>query len=106
MLDSRSAITDVDRNPILAKLLELTFYDQFCAGETQSEVQRNTDAARETLGYHGIIFEYALEMLEKPNQAQAVGPDSAETMKEIETWRNGVLQTLQMAKPGDFVGMK
>lgn len=99
MLNSKSYLMSIERNPVLSNLLKKTFYAQFCVGEHKDEVVKNTDFAR-TLGYGGILFEYALEVL------GGEAPTAAETKKEIEVWRKGMLQSVEMAKEGDFVGLK
>jgi hypothetical protein len=100
MLDSKSYLMSIERNPVLSQLLKKTFYAQFCVGEKKDEVVRNTNFARSVLGYDGILFEYALEVL------GGEAPSAAETKQEIEVWRKGMLQSVQMAKEGDFVGLK
>lgn len=100
MLDSKSALMSVERNPVLSKLLKSTFYAQFCAGETAQEVRVNTAAAKTALGYDGIILEFALEVL------GGTVPTEAETAQEIETWRKGMLDSVDTASPGDFIGFK
>ena len=99
MLDSKSFLMSIERNPVLSNLLKKTFYAQFCVGEHKDEVVKNTDFAR-TLGYGGILFEYALEVL------GGKAPTAEETKMEIEVWRKGMLQSVDMAKEGDFVGLK
>ncbi|KAI1532746.1 carbapenem antibiotics biosynthesis protein carD [Pyrenophora tritici-repentis] len=99
MLDSKSFLMSIERNPVLSNLLKKTFYAQFCVGEHKDEVVKNTDFAR-TLGYGGILFEYALEVL------GGQVPTAEETKMEIEVWRKGMLQSVDMAKEGDFVGLK
>lgn len=100
MLDSKSALMNIERNPVLSKLLKSTFYAQFCAGETTSEVKANTTVAKQVMGYDGIILEYALEVL-----GGAV-PTEAETAHEIEVWRKGMLASVETASEGDFIGLK
>ncbi|KAH8721533.1 carbapenem antibiotics biosynthesis protein card [Phaeosphaeriaceae sp. PMI808] len=100
MLDSKSYLMSIEKNPILAQLLKKTFYAQFCVGEKKDEVVRNTNFARSVLGYDGILFEYALEVL------GGTTPTAAETAQEIAVWRKGMLQSVDMAKEGDFVGLK
>ncbi|KAL5119204.1 proline dehydrogenase [Pleosporales sp. CAS-2024a] len=100
MLDSKSYLMSIERNPVLAQILKKTFYAQFCVGEKKDEVVANTNFAREVLGYDGILFEYALEVL------GGTTPTAAETAQEIEVWRTGMLQSVEMAKEGDFVGLK
>jgi len=99
MLDSKSFLLSIERNPVLSNLLKKTFYAQYCVGEKKDEVVRNTEFAR-TLGYGGILFEYALEVL------GGKAPTAEETNMEIEVWRKGMLQSVDMAKEGDFVGLK
>lgn len=100
MLDSKSYLMSIERNPVLSKLLKTTFYAQFCAGETKTEVVGNTSAARTLLGYDGVILEYALEVL-GGNE-----PTAEETAREIEVWKTGMLQSVEMAREGDFIGLK
>ncbi|KAF2465331.1 FAD-linked oxidoreductase [Lindgomyces ingoldianus] len=102
MLDSKSFLMSIERNPVLAKLLKSTFYAQFCAGETSKEVKVNTTAARDVLGYDGIILEYALEVL-GGGTSQIT---EEETAKEIEVWRKGMLESVEVAREGDFIGLK
>jgi len=100
MLDSKSYLMSIEKNPVLSQILKKTFYAQFCVGEKKAEVVANTTFAREVLGYDGILFEYALEVL------GGTTPTPAETAQEIEVWRKGMLQSVEMAKEGDFVGLK
>ena len=97
MVNSKSPLTSVEKNPIFALLLRETFYKQFCAGRTTAEVQQTMKQLRE-IGYSGVIIEYALEVL-----ADATGSDP---LKDIEAWRMGLLQTVDATTPGDFVGLK
>lgn len=102
MLDSKSYLMGIERNPVLARLLKSTFYAQFCAGENKNEVKLNTAAAREALGYDGIILEYALEVL--GGGAKEILEE--ETMREIEVWKRGMLESVEVAREGDFIGLK
>lgn len=90
----------IEKNPLLSRLLKSTFYAQFCAGENKNEVVRNTSTARELLGYDGIILEYALEVL------GGTAPTAEETAREIQVWKKGMLQSVDMAREGDFIGLK
>lgn len=100
MLDSKSYLMNIERNPVLSSILKNTFYAQFCVGSQKDEIIRNTDFARSMLGYDGILFEYALEVL------GGEAPTAEETKQEIEVWRKGMLQSVDMAKEGDFIGLK
>lgn len=100
MLKSKSYLMSIEKNPVLSKLLKATFYAQFCAGENKSEVTKQAITARDALGYDGIMLEYALEVLGDST------PTAEETAKEIEAWRKGMMESIEMARDGDFVGMK
>ena len=99
MLDSKSFLTNPEKNFMLKWLFKHTFYAQFCAGENRREVQQMADKLKE-MGYTGVILEFALEVLE------GEVPDAAETEREIELFRKGMHETIAMARPGDFIGMK
>jgi hypothetical protein len=101
MLVTKSYLLSAERNPLLAKILKSTFYVQYCIGENKQEVKKNTVPIRTELGYDGIMLEYALEML-----GEAGIPTAEETAREIEIWRKGMLDTVEMANEGDFVGLK
>ena len=96
-LESKSALFSVERNPILRSVLWHTFYRQFCMGETKEQVQRGAEELRQQ-GYSGIILEYALEVLK-----DAEGADEA---KDVAFWRSKLLETIEISKPGDYVGLK
>lgn len=53
-----------------------------------------------TLGYGGILLEYALQVLGGKT------PTAEETKREIASWKKGLLQSVDIAKEGDFVGLK
>ncbi|GAM85190.1 hypothetical protein ANO11243_031940 [Dothideomycetidae sp. 11243] len=96
-LDSKSWLTDVERNPVLKLILRETFYKQFCAGENKDAV-RETMKIQEKVGFHGVMLEYALEVLKDAKGADEV--------KDVEVWRRGLLDSVDAARPGDFVGLK
>jgi hypothetical protein len=97
MLDSKSALFSIDRNPLLRGLLWETFYRQFCAGEPPAQVAKVCADLRQQ-GYSGVILEYALEVLK-----DAEGTDES---ADVEVWRKGMLDSIDIASPGDFVGLK
>ncbi|KAK5132885.1 hypothetical protein LTR08_008405 [Meristemomyces frigidus] len=97
MLESKSLLFSIERNPLARALLWHTFYRQFCAGETREQVQKVSDDLRRQ-GYSGVILEYALEVLK-----DAEGTDES---VDIQTWRTGMLKSVSMAAEGDFVGLK
>lgn len=97
MLNSKSPLTSVEKNPLLKLILRETFYKQFCSGTRPSEVRHSLEQMRST-GYSGVVLEYALEVL--------ADAKSFDTAKDVDIWRRGLLQTVDMASPGDFVGLK
>ena len=101
MLVTKSYLLSAERNPLLAKILKSTFYVQYCIGENKQEVSQNSIPIRKELGYDGIMLEYALESL-----GEGGVPTAGETAQEIEQWRKGMLDTVELAKEGDFVGLK
>lgn len=100
MLSSKNPIMDVDRNPLLRWFLLRTFYAQFCAGDNQMEVRQVIHKMRD-IGYSGVILEYGAELLED-GQTE----DPAVVQRHIDVWREGLVETIQMADEGDFVGLK
>ncbi|KAF9766557.1 hypothetical protein IL306_001020 [Fusarium sp. DS 682] len=85
-----------------------TFYAQFCAGETPAEV-RSTVAALQGIGFEGVILTHAREAVF--NQDDAATRDLSEEtdfdiMTETEPWVSSVLETINMAAPGDYVALK
>ena len=99
MLDSKSIFLNPEKNKALRWIFKRTFYAQFCAGENKQEVQRTVGTLK-TMGYTGAILEYALEVLETDKAS------AADTAGEIATWRKGMLETVEVASVGDFIGLK
>jgi len=98
MLDPKAILLSPDRNPLLSFAFKHTFYQQFCAGENRKEVQWTIKNVKNA-GYTGVILEYALEVL-------SGGQGKTTTAEEVETWRTGMLDTVDMCSPGDFVALK
>ena len=96
MLDSKSFLFSLKRNPLARLLLSETFYKQFCAGSMSDKVGKTCRTLRHQ-GYGGIILEYALEVLK-----EAEGDE----MADVAAWRDGMLATVSMSSPGDFVALK
>ncbi|KAL6713901.1 proline dehydrogenase [Lecanora helva] len=108
---SSSALFNPDRNFILRWILKKTFYAQFCAGETPKEVQRTVQGLK-NMGYQGVILAYGKEIvldrgekIEVSSTTRAL-EDTLDTKKEVQQWKEGTLKTVEMAKEGDFVGLK
>lgn len=72
------------------------------------------------MGFKGVILTYAREVVvdEKTSQERGLGAQSAsgntessdfedkQQYADIETWSNGVLDTLDMVGEGDFLALK
>ncbi|KAI1756836.1 proline dehydrogenase [Xylaria castorea] len=108
---SNQALLNPDKNPFLRWFLKKTFYAQFCAGENAVEVRRTVDGLKR-IGFAGVILGYAREVVLTDAQTRDLssceeGPEAKECVRnEIEPWAAGTLETLQLAKPGDFVALK
>ncbi|ORY55924.1 FAD-linked oxidoreductase [Pseudomassariella vexata] len=97
-----------DRNPLLRYFLKKTFYAQFCAGENAAEV-RATVSGLKRIGFTGVILGYAREVVLTQEQTLDLGAsihDEACLTHEITPWKNGTLETVKIAQPGDFVALK
>jgi hypothetical protein len=99
MLDPKARLLSPERNRILRWLFKHTFYAQFCSGENRAEVQRTISSVKKA-GYSGVILEYALEVL-KGETGSAVA-----TAEEIEMFRKGMIESIEMVSAGDFVALK
>jgi hypothetical protein len=104
MLNPNATLLSPQRNPLLKWLFKHTFYAQFCAGENKAEVQRTIRNVKHA-GYTGVILEYALEVL-KDDSSSSGAATTTTTADEIATWRQGMLDTVAMCSPGDFVALK
>ncbi|KAI8955682.1 proline dehydrogenase [Xylaria longipes] len=108
---SNQALLNPDKNPLLRWFLKKTFYAQFCAGENAVEVRHTVDGLKR-IGFAGVILGYAREVVLTDAQTHDLsscgeGPTAEECVRtEIKPWAAGSLETLQLAKPGDFVALK
>lgn len=96
MLESSNPLFDLNKNPLMRRILLETFYKQFCAGSNKSQIAKTTGDLRQQ-GYSGVILEYALEVLTEKESDEA---------KDIETWKKGMLDSVGMAAIGDYVALK
>jgi hypothetical protein len=112
----RSLLFNVDRNPILKTVLKRTLYNQFCAGETETETRTCVQQLKD-LGFKGVILTYAKETVfdtkskasedlsstsEKSNEVQAAATNDT----DIESWRVGTLKTVDLISGGDILAIK
>lgn len=99
----QTALTDVDRNPLLHWLVKNTIYKQFNAGENKAEVQRSIVETK-GLGCRGVLLGYAREVLVADSKASP--HDEVLAKQEVDAWLKGTLQGVDMATAGDFVALK
>ncbi|CAK1357829.1 putative proline dehydrogenase, mitochondrial [Cercospora beticola] len=97
MLESKNPLFDLEKNPVMRIILWETFYKQFCAGADKEQISKRCNELR-AQGYSGVILENAREVLK-----DEAGHDEAE---DIAYWKKGMLDTIEMAAPGDFLGLK
>ncbi|KAJ6095294.1 FAD-linked oxidoreductase-like protein [Penicillium sp. IBT 16267x] len=117
---NRGWLTNVDRNPILHGILKKTFYEQFCAGETDAET-RATIRELKDMGFRGVIMTYAKETVfdHRTNTQQGLGIAALEAEENddtlhprvahcanIEAWRKGTLKTIEQLSHGDYLAVK
>ncbi|KAL2206952.1 FAD-linked oxidoreductase [Sarocladium strictum] len=108
MCNSKFAVLNPDRNPVLNKIMRWSLYGQFASGTNASEVSK-TISELKTMGYHGVILGYAKEILLRDPMIHgetAKQTDSAAAQKVIEEWKKGTIGTLNMIEPGDFLAVK
>lgn len=107
----RGWVFDVDRNPVLHGILKKTFYDQFCAGETADQTRACVQRLK-ALGFRGVILTYAKETVfdhltqtaQEHGKASAAVGDGVDA--EIESWRQGTLETAAQVGEGDYLAIK
>lgn len=108
---SNQAVLNPDKNPVLRWFLKKTFYAQFCAGENAAEVRHTIDGLKK-IGFTGVILGYAREIVLAEAETHNLsacdqGPIADECVrKEINPWAAGTLETVRLARPGDFVALK
>ena len=104
---SESPFLNPDRNPILRFLLKRTFYANFCAGETRSEIQKTVHGLKE-IGFTGVILAYAKEIVVQKDHdmSRCKNVDYTETVAEVQAWKEGNLRTIGLTTSGEFVGLK
>ncbi|KAH6887413.1 FAD-linked oxidoreductase-like protein, partial [Thelonectria olida] len=111
----RQGLLSVESNPILYAIFKKTLYNHFCAGENSAEVTTTIKQIKD-MGFKGVILTYAREVVvdasgkdgntiaqqsESPSGASKASQDP-----DIEAWRQGVLETVQMVGEGDYLALK
>ena len=106
--NSPSRMLNSDKNPILRAIVKPLIYDQFCAGTNRSEIQARILQIK-SLGFSGVILCYGKEIqLQESSRPHMDDLDSSPQSfdQELELWRQGNLETLDMIGDGDFLGIK
>ncbi|KAJ5083231.1 hypothetical protein N7456_012658 [Penicillium angulare] len=117
---NRGFLLNVDRNPIIHGILKKTFYEQFCAGETDAETRKTIQELKD-MGFRGVIMTYAKETVfdHRTNTEQGLGIAALEAEKNndtlspavarcanIEAWRKGTIETVDQLHNGDYLAVK
>jgi hypothetical protein len=117
---NRIWLFDVDRNPLLHKILKKTFYDQFCAGENGAQVKSTMQELKD-MGFRGVIMTYAKETVfdHKTNSQHGLGIAALKNehgdvsidapvlqCPSIESWREGTVKTVDMLEGEDCLAVK
>ena len=106
--NSPSPMLNPDKNPLLRALVKPFVYDQFCAGRNRSEIQARMSQIK-SLGFSGVILCYGKEIqIQKPSQPRVDDfKNSHQSLdQELELWKQGNLETLDMLGDGDYLGIK
>lgn len=105
--NSRSRFLNPDKNPILRAIIKPLVYDQFCAGTNQHEIGL-TRSLIQRMGFSGVILCYGKEIQVSGanNKMHSTGAGNSDQSVEIDMWKKGNLETLDMIGEGDWVGMK
>lgn len=96
MLESKSFLFSLEKNPLARALLYQTFYKQFCAGSTPAEVKASSQWLR-SQGYGGVILEFAREVLKDVESNE---------VQDVIKWQEGMMASVSIAEEGDFIGLK
>ena len=104
---SKSPFLSPDRNPVLRLLLKKTFYAQFCAGETRTEIQQTVNGLK-SIGFSGAILAYAKEVVAHKGQdlSKCKSLDDGIASADVESWKQGNLKTIDLTDSGEFIGLK
>ncbi|KAM0794846.1 proline oxidase PrnD [Usnea florida] len=106
--NSPSRILNPDRNPLLRAIVKPFVYDHFCAGTNRLEIRGRISQIK-SLGFSGVILCYGKEIqIQKPNVSQRDDLQYSHQAfdQELELWKQGNLETLDMIGDGDYLGIK
>lgn len=105
--NSKSRFLNPDSNPLLRAIIKPLVYDQFCAGTNQHEIGL-TRSLIQRMGFSGVILCYGKEIQVSgaSNTIHSTGAGNSDQSIEVDLWKKGNLETLNMIGEGDWVGMK
>lgn len=105
---STSPWLNPDRNLLFRGIINLLVYKQFCAGRNKAEILQTSLLTRR-LGFSGIVLCYGKEAQVRVDK-KFLGQDDEIHLNsmdaEIDQWRGGNIQTLNMIREGDWLGIK
>lgn len=110
---SKSRFFNPDKNPLLHFVLKKSFYEHFCAGENEKEVRRTVKNIKD-MGFKGVILTYAREVVVDRTvggEKEAAGSDGEvmvtdKDLADIDSWKKGVLHTVEMIGEDDYLALK
>ncbi|KAG8624284.1 hypothetical protein KVT40_007351 [Elsinoe batatas] len=104
---SKSLLLNPDRNWLLRAVIKPLIYDQFCAGTHEAEIRKRVAAIRD-LGFSGVLLAYGkeIQIYEKNNTSAEQVVAASKHDEELELWKKGNLQTLDMLEENDVLAMK
>ncbi|CCD45317.1 similar to proline oxidase [Botrytis cinerea T4] len=108
LANSNSTILNPDRNPVLHMIVRKFIYDHFIAGENATQVRARVKEMK-GLGFSGVILGYAREVNVSGGEVgggDVLGVSKEEGERAIREWRDGLMNTLSLLQPGDFLSLK
>lgn len=91
---------------MLRAVIHPIVYQHFCAGRNRAEIEQ-TSAQIRNLGFAGVVLCYGKGVQVTGDSNTLVGSDASATLKaEIDLWKNGNLDTLDMVGQGDWLDIK
>lgn len=117
---NRGFLLNINRNPILHRILKKTFYEQFCAGENGAETKATIRQLKD-MGFRGVIMTYAKETVfdHRTHTGKVLHEAAPQTglaehalhslvnhCPNIESWRKGTLETVDQLEDGDYLAVK
>jgi len=79
-------------------LIDSTFYNHYCLGDTAEQISKTIDGLR-AKGIAGVILSYAKEV------TPAEATEGTE-FGDIRTWLDGNMRGIGHARPGDYIALK